>query len=508
MDELLYQALLLAALAVAVLQIVKVSLIRAKQAAAGIPPPPPGPWRLPHAPPRREAAGLPHRVLRDLAAAHGPLMMLRLGETPLVVASSREVAREVLRTHDANFGTRPRLLAGEVVLYGCADILFSPSGEYWRKLRQLCAAETSRRLRVYASLSPRAARSSSRVLPPPPQSTAIRRRSRLLPHPPPPEPRSSPYAAAAAYSTAALAGSEVFPSHRRRRGFPIHRGQPWPESTSSPVAAGAESSPATTGAVVFPIRLSRKNRSFTPHPHPRPRRALLHNHVEPTSAAVDAQVTVVDAAAFGGVHSDRQYNRGLELHNQLGLTLDSDAPYAEMCNFDFEILCKDPQFVPIDQIASRVDLIRAAGPLTLVDVSALFYDITISIASCASFGKKHRNVDEYLSAIKTGVSLASGFKIPDLFPSWRTMLATVTGMRRALEEVYGTVDSTLEDVIEERQGEKEDKTRPDMVDTKENLVDVLIGLHENGAHLSRDSIKAVIFDMFTAETGTLPSALN
>uniref|UniRef100_A0A0E0IY79 Uncharacterized protein n=1 Tax=Oryza nivara TaxID=4536 RepID=A0A0E0IY79_ORYNI len=128
--------------------------------------------------------------------------------------------------------------------------------------------------------------------------------------------------------------------------------------------------------------------------------------------------------------------------------------------------------------------------------------MAISIASCVSFGKKQRNVDEYLSTIKTGVSLASGFKIPDLFPSWRTMLATVTGMRQALKEVHRTVDSTLEEVIEERQREKEDKTRPDMVDTKENIVDVLIGLHENGAHLSRDSIKASV------GTGTLASALN
>uniref|UniRef100_A0A0E0CHY9 Cytochrome P450 n=1 Tax=Oryza meridionalis TaxID=40149 RepID=A0A0E0CHY9_9ORYZ len=297
-----------------VLQIVKVSLIRAKQAAAGMVAPQ-GPWRLPVISSMHHLTGkLPHRVLGDLAAAHGPLMMLQLGETPLVVASSREMAREVLRTHDANFATRPRLLAGEVVLYGC---LFSPSGEYWRKLRQLCAAE--------------------------------------------------------------VLG---------------------------------------------------------------PKRVLSFRHIRE------------------------------------------------------------------QEMARRVDLIRAARPLTPIDVSALFYDMAISIASCVSFGKKQRNVDEYLSAIKTEVSLASGFKIPDLFPSWRMLLATVSGMRRALEEVHRTVDSTLEEVIEERQGEKEDKTRPDMVDTKENLIDVLIGLHENSAHLSRDNIKAVIFDMFTTGTGTLASVLN
>ncbi|GJM96559.1 hypothetical protein PR202_ga13407 [Eleusine coracana subsp. coracana] len=84
---------------------------------------------------------LPHRALNDLARVHGPLMMLRLGQTPLVVASSKEPARAVLKTHATNFATRPKLLAGEIVGYEWADILFSPSGDYWRKLRQLCAAE-------------------------------------------------------------------------------------------------------------------------------------------------------------------------------------------------------------------------------------------------------------------------------------------------------------------------------------------------------------------------------
>ena len=129
MDEYLYHSLLLSLAAVAVLQVVRPRL-------------PPGPWRLPVIGSMHHLVNvLPHRALRDLAAAHGPLMMLRLGQTPLVVASSKETARAVLKTHDTNFATRPKLLAGEIVGYDWADILFSPSGDYWRKLRQLCAAE-------------------------------------------------------------------------------------------------------------------------------------------------------------------------------------------------------------------------------------------------------------------------------------------------------------------------------------------------------------------------------
>ena len=136
MDEYLYHSLLLSVAAVALLQLVKLAL---RPRAARLPP---GPWRLPVIGSMHHLVNvLPHRVLRDLAAAHGPLMMLRLGQTPLVVASSKETARAVLKTHDTNFATRPKLLAGEIVGYDWADILFSPSGDYWRKLRQLCAAE-------------------------------------------------------------------------------------------------------------------------------------------------------------------------------------------------------------------------------------------------------------------------------------------------------------------------------------------------------------------------------
>ncbi|OEL18546.1 Premnaspirodiene oxygenase [Dichanthelium oligosanthes] len=84
---------------------------------------PPGPWELPVIGSMHHLVNvLPHRALRDLAGAHGPLMMLRLGQTPLVVASSKESARAVLKTHDTNFATRPKLLAGEIVALRVAEI--------------------------------------------------------------------------------------------------------------------------------------------------------------------------------------------------------------------------------------------------------------------------------------------------------------------------------------------------------------------------------------------------
>uniref|UniRef100_N1QQG7 Cytochrome P450 71D10 n=1 Tax=Aegilops tauschii TaxID=37682 RepID=N1QQG7_AEGTA len=45
--------------------------------------------------------------MRDLARRHGPVMLLRLGEVPTLVVSSPEAAREVMKTHDMLFATRP-----------------------------------------------------------------------------------------------------------------------------------------------------------------------------------------------------------------------------------------------------------------------------------------------------------------------------------------------------------------------------------------------------------------
>ncbi|KAG5628966.1 hypothetical protein H5410_000683 [Solanum commersonii] len=103
---------------------------------------PPGPWKLPligsmfHL-----LGGLPHQVLRDLAKKYGPIMHLQLGEVSLVVVTSPDMAKQVLKTHDLAFASRPKLLATETLFYKGSDIVFSPYGDYWRQIRKICLLE-------------------------------------------------------------------------------------------------------------------------------------------------------------------------------------------------------------------------------------------------------------------------------------------------------------------------------------------------------------------------------
>ncbi|RCV38667.1 hypothetical protein SETIT_8G161000v2 [Setaria italica] len=85
---------------------------------------------------------LPHRSLARLAARHrAPLMSLRLGAVLTVVASSPDVAREVLQRHNAYIAARS---IGDSMRAGshCNNsVLCLPPRHRWRALRRLGATE-------------------------------------------------------------------------------------------------------------------------------------------------------------------------------------------------------------------------------------------------------------------------------------------------------------------------------------------------------------------------------
>ncbi|PRQ39178.1 putative cytochrome P450 [Rosa chinensis] len=80
----------------------------------------------------------PHRSLQALSQIHGPLMLLRLGNIPVLVVSSAEAAREIMKTHDLAFASRPKSTVLEKLAYNYKDVATAPYGEYWRQMKSIC----------------------------------------------------------------------------------------------------------------------------------------------------------------------------------------------------------------------------------------------------------------------------------------------------------------------------------------------------------------------------------
>uniref|UniRef100_A0ACD5T8I3 Uncharacterized protein n=1 Tax=Avena sativa TaxID=4498 RepID=A0ACD5T8I3_AVESA len=126
---------------------------------------PPGPWRLPVIGSMHHLVGaLPHRAMRDLARRLGaPLMLLRLGELRVVVASSAAAAKAVMRTHDAALATRPMTSTIRALTRDGLGVVFAPQGEHWRQIRKLCVTELLSARRVRALRGSREAEAAALV---------------------------------------------------------------------------------------------------------------------------------------------------------------------------------------------------------------------------------------------------------------------------------------------------------------------------------------------------------
>nr|AWX67430.1 flavone synthase II [Salvia miltiorrhiza] len=81
-----------------------------------------------------------HQSFHELSQRYGPLMQLRLGSIKCVVASSPELAKEFLKTHDLVFSSRKHSTAVDIVTYD-SSFAFSPLGPYWKFIKKLCTYE-------------------------------------------------------------------------------------------------------------------------------------------------------------------------------------------------------------------------------------------------------------------------------------------------------------------------------------------------------------------------------
>ncbi|XP_019056308.1 PREDICTED: cytochrome P450 71B11-like [Tarenaya hassleriana] len=102
---------------------------------------PPGPRGLPIIGNLHQLGPRPHLSLTTLSKKYGPITYLKLGSVPMVVASSRETVKELLKTHDLDCCSRPVMTYSSRLTYDNKDLGFSPYSDYWRDLRKTSVVE-------------------------------------------------------------------------------------------------------------------------------------------------------------------------------------------------------------------------------------------------------------------------------------------------------------------------------------------------------------------------------
>ncbi|XP_071713450.1 cytochrome P450 736A117-like [Rutidosis leptorrhynchoides] len=109
---------------------------------------PPSPTKLPIIGNFHQLGATPHRSLQVLAQKHGPLMLLHFGRVPVLVVSSADASREIMKTHDLIFSNRPESSVRNILTYNGKDIGFSNYGEHWRQTKSMVVFQLLSQKRV------------------------------------------------------------------------------------------------------------------------------------------------------------------------------------------------------------------------------------------------------------------------------------------------------------------------------------------------------------------------
>ncbi|KAJ9181141.1 hypothetical protein P3X46_009304 [Hevea brasiliensis] len=102
---------------------------------------PPSPRALPIIGHMHLLGPIPHQAFHKLSIRYGPLVYFFIGSKPCVLASTPEMAKEILKNNESNFMNRPKVANLDYLTYGSADFATIPYGPHWKFMKKLCMTE-------------------------------------------------------------------------------------------------------------------------------------------------------------------------------------------------------------------------------------------------------------------------------------------------------------------------------------------------------------------------------
>ncbi|GJY81653.1 putative cytochrome P450 [Tanacetum coccineum] len=82
-----------------------------------------------------------HQALWQLSKQYGPIMLVHIGSKPFLIISSPSMAKQILKTQDHIFCSRPLSKAAKRLTYNYLDIAFSPQSNHQREMRKILVSE-------------------------------------------------------------------------------------------------------------------------------------------------------------------------------------------------------------------------------------------------------------------------------------------------------------------------------------------------------------------------------
>lgn len=78
-------------------------------------------------------------------------MLLHLGSVPFLIVSSADWAREIMKTHDLTFASKPPYKIFKKLVYDCKDVAVALYGDHWRKMKSILVLQLLSSKRVHTS---------------------------------------------------------------------------------------------------------------------------------------------------------------------------------------------------------------------------------------------------------------------------------------------------------------------------------------------------------------------